>query len=176
MLASLDNIALPKWCLLSKSRSRPLFRRKQQLKMAQQLPLIMCSITFYCCDLFPVQHGRNFKVGRPPPATMLEFHYRRFSCRYWRCKRMFYGGESRDLNDRVHGISCRYSDKTSKQTYPAHFSEYPADFHKTKRTYLLIIRSKFHLKVTPQYAVVFHTSLNKYCFQYFDFARTFTLR
>ena len=28
-----------------------------------------------------------------------------------------HGGESRDLNDRVHGISCRYSDKTSKQTY-----------------------------------------------------------
>ena len=27
------------------------------------------------------------------------------------------GGESRDLNDRVHGISCRYSDKTSKQTH-----------------------------------------------------------
>ena len=25
-----------------------------------------------------------------------------------------HGGESRDLNDRVHGISCRYSDKTSK--------------------------------------------------------------
>ena len=24
------------------------------------------------------------------------------------------GGESRDLNDRFHGISCRYSDKTSK--------------------------------------------------------------
>ena len=28
-----------------------------------------------------------------------------------------HGGESRDLNDRVHGISCQYSDKTSKQTY-----------------------------------------------------------
>ena len=27
-----------------------------------------------------------------------------------------HGGESRDLNDRVHGISCRYSDKTSEQT------------------------------------------------------------
>ena len=26
-------------------------------------------------------------------------------------------GESRDLNDRVHGISCRYLDKRSKQTY-----------------------------------------------------------
>ena len=28
-----------------------------------------------------------------------------------------HSGESRDLNDRPHGISCRYSDKTSKQTY-----------------------------------------------------------
>ena len=28
-----------------------------------------------------------------------------------------HGWESRDLNDRVRGISCRYSDKTSKQTY-----------------------------------------------------------
>ena len=25
------------------------------------------------------------------------------------------GGESRGLNDRVHGISCRYSDKTCKK-------------------------------------------------------------
>ena len=32
-----------------------------------------------------------------------------------------HGGESRDLNDRVHGISCRYSDKTSKQNL-SHFS------------------------------------------------------
>ena len=31
------------------------------------------------------------------------------------------GGESRDLNDRVQGISCRYSDKTSKQNL-SHFS------------------------------------------------------
>ena len=27
------------------------------------------------------------------------------------------GEESRDLNDKAHGMSCRYSDKTSKQTY-----------------------------------------------------------
>ena len=52
-----------------------------------------------------------------------------------------HGGESRDLNDRVHGISCRYSDNTNKQTL-SYFSLYPTDFHKTKRTYLLIIRSK----------------------------------
>ena len=32
----------------------------------------------------------------------------------------YHGGESRDLNDRVHGISCRYSDKTSKQNL-SHF-------------------------------------------------------
>ena len=29
---------------------------------------------------------------------------------------IFHGGEFCDLNDRVHGISCQYSDKTSKQT------------------------------------------------------------
>ena len=36
------------------------------------------------------------------------------------CEHVLYlnhGGESRDLNDRVLEISCRYSDKTSKQTY-----------------------------------------------------------
>ena len=54
---------------------------------------------------------------------------------------LYHGGESRDLNDRVHGISCRYSDNTNKQTQ-SYFSLYPTDFHKTKRTYLLIIRSK----------------------------------
>ena len=29
--------------------------------------------------------------------------------------KLIHGGESGGLNDRVHGISCRYSDKTSKQ-------------------------------------------------------------
>ena len=52
MLTSLDDIALPKWCLLSKSRSRPLFRRKQLPKMAEQLLLKVCSITFQCCDRY----------------------------------------------------------------------------------------------------------------------------
>ena len=28
-----------------------------------------------------------------------------------------HGGESGDLNDRVHGISCRYSDKQVNKTY-----------------------------------------------------------
>ena len=28
-----------------------------------------------------------------------------------------HGGESRDLNGRVHGISCRYSDKQVNKTY-----------------------------------------------------------
>ena len=30
---------------------------------------------------------------------------------------VIHGGESRDLNDKVHGILCWYSDETSKQTY-----------------------------------------------------------
>ena len=29
----------------------------------------------------------------------------------------YHGGESRDLNDRVHEISCRYSDKQVNKTY-----------------------------------------------------------
>ena len=37
----------------------------------------------------------------------------------------FHGRESRDLNDRVHGISCRYSDKTSKQTYHTFLNTQP---------------------------------------------------
>ena len=32
-------------------------------------------------------------------------------------KYMPHGGESRDVNDRVHGISCQYSDKTRKHAY-----------------------------------------------------------
>ena len=34
-----------------------------------------------------------------------------------------------------------------------------------------LFEASVHLKVTPQYAVVFYTSPNKYSFQYFDFAR-----
>ena len=36
-----------------------------------------------------------------------------------------HGGESRDLNDKVHGISCRYSDKTSKQIYHTFLNTQP---------------------------------------------------
>ena len=36
-----------------------------------------------------------------------------------------HGGESRDLNDRVHGISFRYSDKTSKRTYHTFLNTQP---------------------------------------------------
>ena len=45
MLASLDDTGLPKWSLLSKPRSRSLFRRKQ-LKMAEQFaPLPLSVVT-----------------------------------------------------------------------------------------------------------------------------------
>ena len=54
---------------------------------------------------------------------------------------MLHGGESCDLNDGVHRMLCRYSDKTSKENL-SHFSYYQTDFHKTKRTHLLIIPSK----------------------------------
>ena len=37
----------------------------------------------------------------------------------------FHGGESRDLNDKVHGISCRYSGRTSKQTYHTFLNTQP---------------------------------------------------
>ena len=83
----------------------------------------------------------------------------------------FHGGESRDLNDKAHGISCRYSDKTSKQTYNTFLNTEPTFIKQSAHTFVLF-KAKVHLKVTPQYAVVFHTSPNKYCFQYFDFART----
>ena len=36
-----------------------------------------------------------------------------------------HGVEPGDLTDRVHGISCRYSDKTSKQTYHTFFNTRP---------------------------------------------------
>ena len=60
-----------------------------------------------------------------------------------------HGGESRDLNDRVHGISCRYY-KTSKQTYHNLLSTQHT-FQKTKRTYHLIIRIK---RSSPRYSTI----------------------
>ena len=36
----------------------------------------------------------------------------------------------------------------------------------------LLFEANVHPKFTPQCAVVFHRSPNKYCFQYFDFVRT----
>ena len=38
---------------------------------------------------------------------------------------LFHGGESHNLNERIHGISCRYSDKTSKQTYHTFLNTQP---------------------------------------------------
>ena len=52
MLASLDDTGLPKWSILSKPRSRSLFKRKQQLKMAEQFILKECSITSQCCGRY----------------------------------------------------------------------------------------------------------------------------
>ena len=80
-----------------------------------------------------------------------------------------HSGESRDLNDRAHGISCRYSDKTSKQTYHTLLTTQPIFIKQCAHTSKLL-EANVHLEVTPQYAVVFHTSPNKYCFQYFNFA------
>ena len=82
-----------------------------------------------------------------------------------------HGGESRDLNDRVHGISCRYSDKTREQTYHTFLNTQPIFIKRSAHTSYLF-EASVHLKVIPQYAVVFYTSLNKYYFQYFEFART----
>ena len=44
------------------------------------------------------------------------------SFRFFFCR---HGGESRDLNDRVHGISYRYSDKTSKRIYHTFLNTQP---------------------------------------------------
>ena len=82
----------------------------------------------------------------------------------------FHGGESRDLNDRVHGISCRYSDKASKQTYHAFLFTQPI-FTKQSIHTSLLFEANVHLKVTPQYAVVFHSISNKYCFRLFSVFR-----
>ena len=51
-----------------------------------------------------------------------------------------HGGESRDLNDRVHGISCRYSDKNVNKLITLFLL--PNRFSSNKHTYLLLIRSK----------------------------------
>ena len=47
-----------------------------------------------------------------------------------------HGGESCDLNDRVHGISCRYSNKTSKQIYHTFLKDcLPYLFHGFRNKY-----------------------------------------
>ena len=74
-----------------------------------------------------------------------------------------HGGDSRDLNDRVHGISCRYSDKTSKRTYHTILNNQPIFIKQSTHTSLLF-EANVHLKVTPHCAVVFLTNPNKYCF------------
>ena len=60
--------------------------------------------------------------------------------------------------------------KQVNRTYHTFLNTQPI-FIKQKANTSEVFEANVHLKVTPQYAVLFHTSLNKYCFQYFDFAR-----
>ena len=60
-----------------------------------------------------------------------------------------HGGESLDLNDRVHGISCWYSDKTNKQTYHT-FLNTQWIFIKQSAHTSKLFEANIHLKVTPQ--------------------------
>ena len=61
--------------------------------------------------------------------------------------------------------------RAGKQTYHIFLNTQPIFIKRSAHTSKLM-EANVHLKVTPQYAVVFHTSPNKYCFQYFDFAWT----
>ena len=45
-----------------------------------------------------------------------------------------HGGESRDLNDRVHGISCRYSDKQVNKTYHSFLNTLPISIKQSAHT------------------------------------------
>ena len=60
-----------------------------------------------------------FSAVKYEMPTNIDKHRQFQSQIIWTRKQLYlsHGGESRDLNDRVHGISCRYSDKTGKQTY-----------------------------------------------------------
>ena len=62
------------------------------------------------------------------------------------------GRESRGLNDGVHGILCRYSDKTGKKINHISTNTYSI-FHAIKCTYLLIIQGKHSSKC---FSTIFH--------------------
>ena len=60
--------------------------------------------------------------------------------------------------------------KQVNKTYHTFLNTQPIFIKQNAHTSKLF-EANVHIKVTPQYAVVFHTSPNKYCFQYFDCAR-----
>ena len=81
------------------------------------------------------------------------------------------GGESSDLNDRGHGSSCCLRTNQVNKLIFSFLNTQPI-FIKQSALTSVLFDANAHFKVTPQYAVVFRTSSNKYCFQYFDFALT----
>ena len=85
--------------------------------------------------------------------------------------KQYHGGESRGLNDRVHGFRAGIRTKQVNKIYHTFLNTRPIFIKQSAHTSSLF-EASVHLKVTPQYAVVFHTSPNKYCFPYFDFTRT----
>ena len=62
---------------------------------------------------------------------------------------LHHGGESQYWNGRVHGILCRYSDKTSKQTSHTFLHTQPIFIKQSAHTSLLF-EANVRLQVTPQ--------------------------
>ena len=75
-------------------------------------------------------------------------------------QKLVQGGESRGLNDRVHGISCRYSDKTCKKINYISTNTYLIIMQLNAHTSSLF-QVTIHLSVFLQCVVIFHRSLSK---------------
>ena len=73
---------------------------------------------------------------------------------------LYQDGESRGFNDRIHGISCRYSDKTCKKINYISINTSTIIMQQSSQTSSLF-RATIHLNVFLQCIVVFARSPSK---------------
>ena len=62
--------------------------------------------------------------------------------------RYCHGGESRGMNDRVHGISCRFSDKTGKDIGYIFLNTLSIFMQLSAHTFALFVANT-HLRIVP---------------------------
>ena len=79
----------------------------------------------------------------------------------WLVGLLFQGGESRGFTDRVHGISCRYSDKTCKKINYIFTNTYSIIMQYIAHHTSSLFRVTIHLRVFLQCIVIFRRSSSK---------------